>query len=45
MDFNYLYHRRGVSLARARTAASEPARRAHLELYRAYGARIVEARA
>lgn len=45
MDLNYLYHRRGVSLARAGVAACAPSRSAHLELFRAYGLRIAEARA
>lgn len=40
MDLNYLYHRRGVSLARAGRAACEPSRSAHLGLYRAYDERI-----
>jgi hypothetical protein len=44
MDLNYLYHRRGVSLARASDAACERSRAAHLTLYRGYGARIAAAR-
>jgi hypothetical protein len=43
LDLNYLFHRRGVSLVRADAAACEPARQAHLELFRAYGARIGKA--
>jgi hypothetical protein len=44
MDLNYLYHRRGVSLARAGRAACEPSRSAHLGLFRAYHQRIVQDR-
>jgi len=44
MDLNYLYHRRGVSLARADTAACAPSRQAHLGLFAGYGARIAAAR-
>lgn len=40
MDLNYLYLRRGVSLARAGEAACERSRQAHLGLYHGYGARI-----
>jgi hypothetical protein len=32
MDFNYLYHRRGVERLRAETAACAPSRDAHLGL-------------
>jgi len=44
LDLNYLYHRRGVSLARADAAASSAARSAHLGLFTAYGVLIAEAR-
>jgi len=44
LDLNYLYHRRGVSLARAGTAACTASRDAHLGLYLAYGVRIAEVR-
>lgn len=44
MDLNDLYHRRGVSLLRARHAACEKSRDAHAALARAYAARIHEAR-
>ena len=40
MDLNYLYLRRGVSLARAAEAGCERSRTAHLGLAQAYGARI-----
>jgi hypothetical protein len=40
MDLNYLYLRRGVSLARADGAACESSRSAHLGMAQAYGARI-----
>lgn len=40
MDLNYLYHRRGISLARALDAACARARSAHLGLYEGYGAAI-----
>jgi hypothetical protein len=32
MDFNYLYHRRGVERLRAESAACAPSREAHLGL-------------
>jgi hypothetical protein len=44
MDLNYLYLRRGVSLARASKAACQPSRDAHLSLATAYGARITARR-
>ena len=44
MDLNYLYLRRGVSLARAGEAACARSRAAHLGLYHAYGDRILGAR-
>ena len=44
MDINYLYWRRGMSLAYANAAACEPSRQAHLGLYEAYGHRIVARR-
>lgn len=44
MDLNYLYQRRGVSLARAGEAACERSRLAHLGLYHAYDARIAARR-
>jgi hypothetical protein len=40
MDLNYLYLRRGVSLARAAEAGCDRSRIAHLGLYEAYGQRI-----
>ena len=40
MDLNYLYLRRGVSLARAAEAGCERSRTAHLGLASAYAARI-----
>jgi hypothetical protein len=42
MDLNYLYHRRGVSLAMAAHAACEPSRDAHRTLAAAYASRIAE---
>jgi hypothetical protein len=45
MDLNDLYQRRGESLLRARTAASEAARHAHAQLARLYGERIMRLRA
>lgn len=44
MDMNYLYWRRGVSLARARAATCESSCMAHLGLYEAYGHRIAARR-
>ena len=44
MDLNYLYLRRGVSLARAGEALCEASRTAHLGLYEAYGRRIATRR-
>ncbi|GAA4032804.1 hypothetical protein GCM10022281_10620 [Sphingomonas rosea] len=44
MDMNYLYWRRGVSLARAGAAACDASRTAHLDLFEAYGHRIVARR-
>ena len=44
MDVNYLYWRRGVSLARARTAACSASAQAHLDLFEAYGHRIIARR-
>jgi len=40
MDLNYLYHRRQISLFMADNAASQAARRVHLELAEIYAARI-----
>jgi hypothetical protein len=45
MDLNYLYLRRGVSLARANRALCGNSRLAHLGLHDAYDARITAARA
>jgi len=44
MDLNYLYHRRGVSLARSSDAACAASRAAHLGLLRGYEARIASRR-
>ncbi|WP_300973468.1 hypothetical protein [Sphingomonas sp. LHG3406-1] len=44
MDLNYLYLRRGISLARAGDAACERSRSAHLGLYHGYGPRIAAVR-
>jgi hypothetical protein len=44
MDLNYLYLRRGVSLARAAEANCDRSRTAHLGLYEAYGHRIAARR-
>jgi hypothetical protein len=44
MDLNYLYLRRGISLARAAEAGCERSRSAHLGLYEAYGQRIAARR-
>ena len=44
MDINYLYWRRGVSLARARAAACQASAQAHLDLFDAYGHRIAAKR-
>ena len=44
MDLNYLFWRRGVSLARAQSAACAASRKAHLGLYEAYGHRIIARR-
>jgi hypothetical protein len=44
MDMNYLYWRRGVSLARARAATCQASAEAHLGLFEAYGHRIVARR-
>lgn len=44
MDLNYLYLRRGVSLARAGEARCDASRTAHLGLYEAYGQRIAARR-
>lgn len=44
MDINYLYWRRGVSLARARAATCQASAEAHLGLYEAYGHRIMARR-
>ena len=44
MDLNYLYWRRGVSLARARTATCRASAQAHLDLFEAYGHRITARR-
>lgn len=44
MDYNYLYWRRGVSLARAGKAACDRSRAAHIALFHAYDARIVARR-
>jgi len=40
MDFNYLYHRQQVELARADRAACPPSARAHHSLAVLYGALI-----
>ena len=40
MDFNYLYHRRGVSTYLARHAACQNSRETHGAFARAYSARI-----
>ncbi|GAA3997445.1 hypothetical protein GCM10022211_03520 [Sphingomonas humi] len=44
MDMNYLYWRRGVSLARARAATCQASAKAHLDLFEAYGQRITARR-
>lgn len=44
MDLNYLYHRRQISLFMADNAASEAARRVHLELAETYADRITAAK-
>jgi hypothetical protein len=44
MDLNYLYHRLGESLLRARGAASLPARRAHEALAVLYSEQITRLR-
>jgi hypothetical protein len=44
MDLNYLYLRRGMSLARAAGAACERSRAVHLELHRNYDLRIAALR-
>ena len=43
MDFNYLYHRHGVSLLRAEHAACAESRKAHRGLAAAYADRIAAA--
>jgi len=43
MDLNYLYHRRGVSLAMAANASCEESRTVHQSLARGYTARIAAA--
>jgi hypothetical protein len=45
MDMNYLYWRRGASLARARAATCGASAQAHLDLFEAYGHRISARRA
>src|SRR3546814_11374684 len=42
MDINYLLHRQQISLAKANTAMSPEARRAHSRLARGYGAKLRE---
>ena len=42
MDINYLLHREQISLAKANTAMSPEARRAHSGLARGYGAKLRE---
>lgn len=44
MDLAYLYHRRGMSLARSISAACPASRAAHLGLLRGYEARIASRR-
>ncbi len=42
MDINYLLHREQISLAKANTATSLEARRAHSGFARCYGAKLRE---
>ena len=44
MDLNYLYHRRGVSLAMSDQAGCDRSRDAHLRLAASYSDRIENAR-
>lgn len=44
MDLNYLFARHQVSLMRARSAACEPSRIAHLKLASGYAGRIATMR-
>lgn len=44
MDLNYLYQRRQISLFMADNAATEAARRVHLEFAQGYAARIATAK-
>lgn len=44
MDLNYIYHRYAVSLEMANNAGCSASRMAHLDLARAYAARIADAK-
>jgi hypothetical protein len=43
LDFNYLYHRHGVSLMMADRAGCVPSRDAHRTLAKSYARRIADA--